>query len=74
MKILKVKKPPAKKDFTHKERCRKCGSKLLVEYADVYISDDTFRDTCFDCPVCGYRNSLDFKYDDIYYKIRENEQ
>ena len=32
MKILKAKKLPTKKDFTHKERCRKCGSKLLVEY------------------------------------------
>ena len=74
MKILKAKKLPTKKDFTHKEICANCRSKLLVEYGDVYITDDIFHDTRFDCPVCGFSISLDFKNDDIYRKIREDEQ
>ena len=74
MKILKAKQLPTKKDFTHKERCGNCGSKLLVEYDDVYITDDIFHDTRFDCPVCGYSISLNFEYDDIYRKIRKYEQ
>lgn len=74
MKILKAKQLPTKKDFTHKEICGNCGSKLLVEYDDVYLTGDIFHTTRFDCPLCGERNFLAPKYYDIYHKIMRTEQ